>query len=256
MELFNYLILSLVEGVTEFLPVSSTGHLILASKLLSIHQTNFVKTFEIAIQSGAILSVVFLYRKILFKKLDILKKLFIAFVPTVIVGFVLYGFIKEFLIGNLMITILALIIGGFFLILIEKYFEKKEGKLKILELNTKQLLSIGIAQSVSVIPGVSRAAATIIGGMVTGLSRKEATEFSFLLAIPTMFAATGYDLLKNINSFDSSQITTLSIGFIASFFTAILAVKWFIKYIARNTLVPFGIYRIVVGIIFFLLFYL
>lgn len=256
MNLFDTLILSLVEGVTEFLPVSSTGHLILTSKLLSISQTNFVKTFEIAIQSGAILSVVFIYWGMLLKNKKIFKNILISFIPTALVGFLLYGFIKEFLIGNLLITVLALIIGGAALILVEKYFQQnKEGKLGISGLNTKQLILIGLAQSISVIPGVSRSAATIIGGMFTGLSRKEAVEFSFLLAIPTMFAATGYDLLKNASSFDSSQITTLIIGFVASFIAAFLAVKWFINFVKNNSLIWFGVYRIILGIIFLLLFY-
>lgn len=256
MELFQVIIFAVVEGLTEFLPVSSTGHLILTSRLLSVPQTEFVKTFEIVIQSGAILSVVFLYWRKLLLERRILKNVIFAFIPTALIGFVLYSFIKGFLIGNLGITVLALVLGGILIIFIEKYFKHNTKESKVADLSMKQSLLIGLSQSVSVIPGVSRSAATIIGGMFTGLSRKEAVEFSFLLAIPTMFAATGYDLLKNAGSFESSQFTTLGLGLVASFFASLLAVKWFIKYVASNNLVIFGIYRIIIGIVFFLLFYL
>lgn len=254
MDLFQVLIFAVVEGLTEFLPVSSTGHLILTSKLLSIPQTDFVKTFEISIQSGAILSVIFLYWKKLLVERNVLKNVAVAFIPTAIVGFALYRFIKDMLIGNLMVTVLALLIGGVFIIFIEKFFEREDRKLTISNLNIKQSILIGFAQSVSVIPGVSRAGATIIGGMLTGLSRKEAVEFSFLLAIPTMFAATGYDLLKNMSSFEASQLNSLGIGFVASFIASLFAVKWFIKYVGSNTLIPFGIYRIIIAILFFFFF--
>ena len=252
MDLFQVLILAVVEGLTEFLPVSSTGHLILTSKLLSIPQTDFVKTFEISIQSGAILSVVFLYWRKLLTQRKILENVIFAFLPTALIGFILYSFIKSFLIGNLNITISALLIGGILIIFVERYFKEKEKKFTIFDLSIKQSLLIGLIQSISVIPGVSRSAATIIGGMFLGLSRKEAVEFSFLLAIPTMISATGYDLFKNASTFDSSQLLTLSIGFIASFIAALFAVKWFIKYVSTNNLIPFGIYRIIIAILFLL----
>jgi undecaprenyl-diphosphatase len=255
MDTFQVLIFALVEGLTEFIPVSSTGHLILTSKLLSVSQTEFVKTFEIVIQSGAILSVIFLFWKKLLRERKVLRNVAFAFLPTAAVGFLLYRLIKDFLIGNLDITIAALLTGGILIIVIEKFFKAREN-LGIKDLTIGQSILIGLAQSISVIPGVSRSAATIIGGMFLGLSRKEAVEFSFLLAIPTMISATGYDLLKNASSFQNSQLIDLGVGFIASFVAALFAVKWFIKYVASNNLIPFGIYRIIIGIIFLLLFYI
>ncbi len=248
MDPINSFILAIIEGVTEFLPISSTGHLIIASKFLNIAQTDFVKSFEIAIQSGSILAVVFLYWKQILSDEKIFKNLIYAFIPTAAVGFILYKFIKGYLIGNLQVTLLMLILGGVAIILLEKYFKKTNQKLSIQDLSPKQSAFIGLVQSVSVVPGVSRAAATIISGMGVGLKREEAARFSFMLAIPTMFAATGYDLLKSASSFNPSQFQILAFGFIVSFVSALLAVKWFISFIKRNTLAPFGIYRIVIGI--------
>lgn len=252
MDLFQTLVFAVVEGLTEFLPVSSTGHLILTSKLLNVSQTDFVKTFEIAIQSGAILSIIVLFWKRLLTERKVLQNVFWAFFPTATLGFIFYKFVKEILIGNLNITILALFIGGILIIIVEKFFDGKERKLKISDLNIFQSILIGIAQSISMIPGMSRSAATIIGGMFLGLSRREAVEFSFLLAIPTIMSATVYDLYKNASVFKSAEITTLSIGFVASFFAALIAVKWFVKYVGSNNLIPFGIYRIILAIVFFL----
>ncbi len=243
------IILGIVEGITEFLPISSTGHLIIASKLLGIPQTEFTKTFEIVIQLGAILSVVYLYFNRLKRDLELWKRIIAAFIPTGIVGFVLYKIIKTYLF-NPHIVVYSLSIGGILIVIIESYFKKDPPKEKINDISYKKAMIIGLVQSLSVIPGTSRSAASIIGGMFTGLSRKEAVEFSFLLAIPTMFAATGYDVLKSGLYINPHQWHLIIIGFIASSISAFFAVKTFISFISRFTLKVFGVYRIVVAIVF------
>lgn len=252
MDLFQAFILSIIEGITEFLPISSTGHLILTSKLLSIPESEFVKTFEIVIQLGAILSVVFLYGKKLIKDREVLKRVVWAFIPTAILGFLLYKIVKQLLLGNISITIAALFLGGIFIILFERYFATRMGKSKIAELSFRNSIVLGIVQTLSVIPGVSRSATTIFGGMFLGLSREAATELSFLVAIPVMFAATVYDFLKNINSFNDSQIGILFFGMTISFFTSLAAIKWLIKYVQTHSLSFFGVYRVVIALFFLL----
>jgi len=245
MEILHVVILSVVEGITEFLPVSSTGHLILTSKLLGIATTEFLKTFEIAIQLGAIMAVVVLYFK-RFLDLELDKKVLAAFLPTALVGFLLYPFIKGFLLGSSAVTLVSLFIGGLVLI-----FFKSEGK--GLKIGFKEAILIGAFQSLSVIPGVSRAAATIIGGLIVGLDRKKATEFSFLLAVPTMIAATGYDLYKSASLFSSTDFGFLAIGFALSFVFAAISVKFLISYVANHDFRLFGVYRIVLALLFWLL---
>ena len=243
MDFLHVVILSVVEGLTEFLPISSTGHLILTSELLGIGTTEFTKTFEIAIQLGAIMSVVVLY----FKKLTdlaLLTKLAVAFLPTAIVGFVLYPFIKGFLLESSGVTLWALLLGGMVLI----SFKKDNAKTK--QLGIKDAFIIGVFQSASVVPGVSRAAATIIGGLFSGLNRKTATEFSFLLAVPTMFAATGYDLYKSSGILNSQNLPVLASGFILSFIFAAIAVKFFVNYVKSHDFKIFGIYRILLALAF------
>ncbi|MEK7110997.1 MAG: undecaprenyl-diphosphate phosphatase, partial [Patescibacteria group bacterium] len=232
MNLIQTAILSIVEGITEFLPISSTGHLILVSKLLNLPQTEFVKSFEIIIQLGAIMAVVVLYFKKLIDDKKLFPKVLTAFIPSAIIGFVLYKFIKQYLIGNPQIVLISLFIGGILLIILEKILVKIKIKnyLEIEELGLKSCLLIGLSQTVSMIPGVSRAAATIIGGMSVGLSRQSAVEFSFLLAVPTMAAATGLDLLKSYQYFSSQDIKMLTLGFIISFISAKIAVEWLIKF--------------------------
>lgn len=254
MDFYQAFLLSVVEGLTEFIPISSTGHLILATKVLNIEQTSFVKTFEIAIQSGAIASVVFLYWRKLLDSIDLLKKVLVAFIPTGVIGFTVYRVVKDVLIGNLYVTLGALFLGGIAIIAIERYFKKHNEKLESKDLTYKRALLIGIFQSVSMIPGVSRSAATILGGIFLGLSRQAAVELSFLLAIPTMFAATAYDLYKNAHAFEIGQLQILIFGFIVSFVVALASVKWFLSFIRTNTLTPFGFYRIALSIVFFQLF--
>jgi len=248
MNLVQTLILSVVEGITEFLPISSTGHLILVSDLLKITQTEFIKSFDIIIQLGAILSVVAIYFNKLIKSRDIWKQIIIAFLPSAIFGALFYKLIKTYLIGNSLVVVLSLFIGGIVMILFEKYHKDKEK-----ELNLKHYLLIGLFQVVSMIPGVSRAFATIFGGMVVGMSRKKATEFSFFLAIPTMLGATVLDLIKtDISIWTNSNLVTLFLGFIASFATAYVVVKWLIKFVQTHNFIRFGWYRIILALLFIL----
>jgi len=252
MDILQAVILSIVEGVTEFLPVSSTGHMILASYLMKIHDHAFVKTFEIAIQLGAILAIVMLYYQRFIQGIAIYLKLFIAFIPTAIVGFLAYKTIKTYLFNPLGVS-LALILGGVILIWIDKWVVTRESRYDELEdISHKNAFFIGLAQCVSMIPGVSRAAATIIGGVGNGLNKKQATEFSFLLAVPTMCAATGYDLLKTDAVLSSSEFLLIAVGFIGAFLSAWLAVKVFVKFIESHGFKVFGYYRIVIGVIFLL----
>ena len=253
MNFMHVLILSAVEGLTEFLPISSTGHLILASKLLGIVQTDFLKTFEIIIQLGAILAIVVLYFKKLITSLNLIKKLIVAFIPTAIVGFTLYPLIKSVLLGSSAITLNALFWGGIAIIAVEWFLRHKETSIKSLgTVSYKQALIIGTFQSISVIPGVSRAAASIIGGRLTGLSRETATEFSFLLAIPTMFAATGLDLWKSRDMITQGGVLTLFVGTVLSFFFAVAAVKFLVNYVKKHDFTAFGIYRIALSILFWI----
>jgi undecaprenyl-diphosphatase len=253
MNFFHVLILSAVEGLTEFLPISSTGHLILASKLLGITQGDFLKTFEIVIQLGAILAIVVLYFKKLMTSLNLVKKLLVAFIPTAIVGFTLYPLIKSVLLGSSSITLNALFWGGIEIILVERFLKRKEVNVKNLETVTyKKALIIGTFQSISVIPGVSRAAATIIGGRLTGLSRETATEFSFLLAVPTMIAASALDVYKSHQMITQVGFLTLFVGTVLSFFFAIVAVKFLVNYVKKHDFTIFGIYRIALSILFWI----
>lgn len=253
MNLIHVFILSLVEGLTEFLPISSTGHQILATKLMGIPETDFVKTFEIVIQLGAIMAIVVLYFKKLILGFNLLKKLIVAFIPTAIVGFTLYPLIKEVLLGSSAITLNSLFWGGIALIGIEWFIKKyKVRNTQYKEPTYKQALLIGTFQSFSVVPGVSRAAATIIGGLLTGLDRSTATEFSFLLAVPTMFAATAYDVYKSRHMLAQSGFLTLFIGTVLSFFFAILAVKFLINYIKKHDFTVFGVYRVILSIFFWI----
>ena len=237
-----------VEGITEFLPISSTGHLILASRLMGITATEFVKSFEIAIQLGAIAAVGWMYRKDLTNNGKLWTVIGAAFVPTMILGVIFYSPVKMFLLGNTTVTLAALFGGGLVLIAFEKMV--KERNKTMADLNWQTAGMVGLAQAVSMVPGVSRAAATIIGAMAAGLSRKEAVKFSFLLAIPTMAAATGLDLVKSGWAFSASEWGMMGLGFTGAFVTAWITVKIFIKYVQKNTLQYFGVYRLVLAILF------
>jgi len=251
MNLTGAFFLSVIEGITEFLPVSSTGHLILFSNFLRISQSDFVKSFEIFIQLGAILAIVVLYFRSLVRSFKIWRIIMVAFIPTGIFGLILYKFIKHFLLGNSLVVILALIFGGLALIILEKIHQEKESHTENIEKMTlTQAATIGLFQSISMIPGVSRAAATIFGGMLMGVKRKTAVEFSFLLAIPTMLSATGLDLVKSQLGFSTQEWILLVLGFTGAFLTAAMTVKFFLKYIQSHNFIPFGIYRIIIAIVF------
>ncbi|MDP2174916.1 MAG: undecaprenyl-diphosphate phosphatase [Bacteroidota bacterium] len=253
MSLIQAIIIAIIEGLTEFLPVSSTGHMILATSLMEIGEDEFVKTFEIAIQIGAILSVLTIYYKRFLVSYDIYLKLFVAFLPTGIVGILAYKTIKTYLFNPLSVS-LMLIFGGIALILLDKWSEKKSSKyLQVEHISYKDAFKIGFIQCISMVPGVSRAAATIFGGVAVGFDRKQAAEFSFLLAIPTMFAATGYDLLKSNIEFNQEQMIALGVGLIVAFISALIAVKLFIAFLTKHGFKHFGYYRIALGIAFLLI---
>lgn len=250
MTFIEILILGIVEGFTEFLPVSSTGHLLISGEILGIAQTDFFKTFIISIQLGAILAVVIIYWKKITTNKNLAKKVLVAFLPTAVVGFLLYNIIKNFLFENLRTIAWALVIGGLIIIIFEIFQKEKEGEEKPIEsISYKKSFFIGLIQSIAVIPGVSRSGATIIGGMSAGVSRRNIVEFSFLLAIPTIFAATGYDILKSSSISISNNIDTLLLGFVFSFIFAWVGVKFFIKFIQKNSFTVFGIYRIILGVV-------
>jgi undecaprenyl-diphosphatase len=249
MDLFSALILGIVEGVTEFLPVSSTGHLILASKLMGIEQTDVHKTFEVVIQLGSILAVIFAFKEKIFHSIELWKRLIVGFIPTAILGFTLYKIIKSLFAPETVAYML--IIGGIVFIVIEKFYKEKEHHVAhVEEVTYKQAFAIGLFQSLAMVPGTSRSGATIIGGLLIGLKRKTATEFSFLLAVPTMLAATAYDILKHHSEFDFSDAQALGVGFVTAFIVALLIIKWFLAFIKKHTFIPFGVYRIVVGLVF------
>lgn len=251
MSIFEAIILGLVEGITEFLPISSTAHLMMTSKILDVSQSEFTKSFEIVIQLGAILAVLFIFAKRLFKNPSIWKKIAIAFVPTAIIGLVSYPLIKTHLIGNFGVAVWSLVIGGLALIVIERFISKRANRLTfgVEEITNKQAFLIGVVQALAVIPGVSRAAATIVPAMLFGAGRKAAAEFSFLLAIPTVGAAAGYDFVRNIDTLNGNS-SVLLIGFIASFAAALFGIKFLLSFIQNHSFVSFGIYRIAVAFLF------
>jgi len=250
MTIFDSIILGIIEGFTEFLPISSTGHLIVASEFLGIDQTAVTKAYEVIIQFAAILAVFFNYRdKFTLQKIDLWKKVFLAFLPIGAVGFVFSHQIKELFSIDVVATMF--IVGGIIFLVVEKYFipDEKEVIDDVEKVTIKQSLVIGFAQVFALIPGTSRAGSTIIGALLVKLSRKASAEFSFLLAFPVMSAVTAHDLLKHYHEFSDANILTLSVGFIISFFVAYLTIKLFLKFLERFTFVAFGVYRILFGIL-------
>lgn len=246
MTLLQALLLSIIEGVTEFLPISSTGHLILATQILGMTQTEFVKSFEIVIQLGAILAVILLFWKTFIIDKKTLLHVSMAFIPTAILGFFLYRFIKDILFGNPWIVVLSLLLGGVFLILFEALHTEKQ-KL----MTTRDAFLIGCFQAISMIPGVSRSGASVVGGLLLGVQREKAVTFSFLLAIPTMIAASGLDVAKNHMNFTSSEYSLLAIGFVGAFITARMTIRWFTTFVQTHTLTSFGVYRILVALMYY-----
>ena len=263
MDIFQSIIIAIVEGLTEFLPVSSTGHMIIAEEALGVEHNDFVNAFTVIIQFGAILSVVWLYWKRFFHlnqvpegvkgakalliKYDFYWKLLVAFVPAAVIGFLLGDFIDS-LLENVTVVAVMLVAGGVLMLFVDKWFNRSTTA----PLTEKRALTIGFYQCIAMIPGVSRSMATIVGGMQQGLTRKDAAEFSFFLAVPTMFAATAYKLLKLIIEPESLQllvdnIWVLIVGNVVAFIVAVLAIKFFINYVTKYGFKAFGYYRIIVG---------
>lgn len=253
MSLLHAILLGFVEGITEFLPISSTGHMVLVSAILHIPQTEFVKTFEISIQLGAILAVLCISWPRLWGNRNVLRQVFFAFVPTAIIGFVLYSLVKKFLLGNPIVTVIALIAGGLLMLCFEWYLKQRKQHDSIPNLSLPQSVVIGLTQALAVIPGISRSAATIYSGMFVGLTREQAVEFSFLLALPTIAAASALDLFKSRSSLSFDAIELLVIGGVVAFISAFFTMKWFLRFVKTNTLVPFAIYRIVIGLMYFVM---
>ncbi|MDY0321304.1 MAG: undecaprenyl-diphosphate phosphatase [Arcobacteraceae bacterium] len=254
MSILESIILGIIEGFTEFLPISSTGHMIIASDLMDIQQTNMTSAFEIIIQFSAILAVVFNYKdKFTLQKIELWKKIVLAFIPIGAVGFVFASTIKAMFVPS--IVAFAFIIGGIIFLVVEKFYKNEEHLIDDVEkVSYTQAFYIGLAQVAALIPGASRAGASIIGAMLVGLNRKASAEFSFLLALPVMCATTGYDLVKHYHEFVGANFIVLAVGFITSFIVAYLTMKLFIEFLSRFTFVAFGIYRIIVGVLLLALF--
>lgn len=254
MTIFDSIILGIIEGFTEFLPISSTGHLIVASQLLGLDQTNTTKAYQVIIQFAAILAVILNYKdKFTLQKIDLWVKVFLAFIPIGIVGFIFASKIKTLFSAE--IVAVMFIIGGIVFLIVEKFFILDESKLidDVEKVTLKQALFVGFAQIFALIPGTSRAGATIIGALLVGLSRKASAEFSFLLAFPVMLAVSAYDLLKHYHEFSSENLVTLAIGFMVSFFVAYFTMKLFMAFLERFTFVAFGVYRIIFGVVILVL---
>lgn len=266
MSIFESIIIAIVEGLTEFLPVSSTGHMIITQGLLGVESDAFVKAFTVIIQFGAILSVVVLYWKRFFRlntepapegasgvqqflhKFDFYWKLLVAFVPAAVIGLLFSDKIDEML-ESVTVVAVMLVVGGVFMLFCDKIFNRGSDETKLTE---RRALYIGLFQCIAMIPGVSRSMATIVGGMAQKLTRKAAAEFSFFLAVPTMCAASGYKMLKLLLSDEGLQLLTdnlgvLIIGNIVAFVVALLAMKWFVAFLTKYGFKVFGVYRIIAG---------
>lgn len=265
MDIFSSIIIAIVEGLTEFLPVSSTGHMIITEKLLGVPADDFVKAFTVIIQFGAILSVVCLYWRRFFRlnhtpvpegasslrrflhKYDFYWKLLVAFIPAAVIGLA-FGDVVDSLLENVVVVAVMLILGGIFMLFCNKIFNHGSDDTVLTE---KRALRIGLFQCIAMIPGVSRSMATIVGGMSQRLTRRAAAEFSFFLAVPTMLAATGYEVLKLFLKGDAAvltgNVTTLIVGNVVAFVVALLAIKFFINFVTKYGFKAFGWYRIIVG---------
>jgi len=256
MTLFQSIVIAIVEGLTEFLPVSSTGHMIIAERLLHITETDFIKVFTVAIQLGAILSVIVLYWKKFFdfSKWQFYVKLIIGVIPALILGF-LFSKKIDVMLDSATTVVVALLVGGIILLFVDKLFTRPRIHSEA-EIKPKNAFIIGIWQCLAMIPGVSRSAASIIGGMQQKLTRSEAAEFSFFLAVPTMLAATGYKLLKyykESGGFSKEEIKLLAVGNVVAFLVAIVAIKFFINFVKKYGFKVWGVYRIIVGVVLLLL---
>ncbi len=255
MTIVDSIILGIIEGFTEFLPISSTGHLIVASKFLGVDQTDVTNAYQVIIQFAAILAVFFNYRdKFHVSKIPLWTKVFIAFLPIGTVGFIFSDQIKAMF--SIDVVAVMFIVGGVIFLLVEKFFIPHEKTMldDIEKINMKQTLWIGFAQVFALIPGTSRAGSTIIGALLVGLSRRASAEFSFLLAFPVMCAVTGYDLLKHYKDFTHESLINLGIGFVVSFVVAYVTIKLFLAFLEKFTFVAFGVYRILFGVLLLIIF--
>lgn len=248
--LLQALILAIIEGITEFLPVSSTGHMMIASAFMGIHKDPIIKNFEVIIQFGAILSVVVLYWKSFFQSINFYVKLFVAFLPAAVIG-ILADDLIDSLLSNVYVVVATLFLGGIVLLFVDKWFHKATTAPDV-EPTMGQGLKIGFFQCIAMIPGVSRSAASIIGGMATGLSRKRAAEFSFFLAVPTMFGAASLKVVKSLDTIKQEDIFLYLFGSVVAFLVAMIAIKTFIKFIQKNGFKVFGWYRIILAVVILL----
>ncbi len=249
MDIFQAIIIGIIEGFTEFLPISSTGHMIIASDFFGIQESELIKAYQVIIQFAAILAVMLIYRdKITLSQIELWKKLLLAFLPLAIIGFIFKDYIKALF--SVEVVAIMFIVGGFIFLIVERFYKEDQSHTThVEEVSYSQALWIGVAQIFSLIPGTSRAGATIIGGMLTGMDRKSSAEFSFLLAIPVMGAVTAYDLLKHYKDFADANWVAFIIGFIVAFVVAYITIKLFLAFLQRFTFVAFGIYRIIFGVI-------
>ena len=252
MDIFQAIIIGIIEGFTEFLPISSTGHMIVASSYLGVSQDSLTKAYEVIIQFAAILAVMLVYRdKLTFSKILLWQKLFVAFLPLAIVGFIFKDQIKALF--SVEVVAIMFIVGGIVFLIVEKFYKEDESHTSDVENVTyRQAFLVGIAQIFSLIPGTSRAGATIIGGLLLKMSRKTSAEFSFLLAIPVMGAVSGYDLLKHYSEFADANWGAFIAGFLTAFIVAYITIKLFLVFLQRFTFVSFGIYRILFGLLLLL----
>jgi undecaprenyl-diphosphatase len=249
MSIFHAIILGIVEGVLEFLPVSAAGNLTLVGKALGIPSSDFIKIYEIVMQLGAVFAVLILYTKRLLVDHQTLKKVIYAFIPTGILGLIVYKPVKHYLLYNDKITVISLIIGGIIIIAVE-LSKKKPTINSIDQLSTKKAILLGFIQALAFIPGVSRSGATIVGGILLGMDRKTSVEFSFLLAIPTILSAGGYALFKDHAQITHSDFVAMGVSFVTALIFAIISVKTFLRFISSNNLMVFGFYRIIVGAVY------
>jgi undecaprenyl-diphosphatase len=255
MDIFQAIILGIIEGITEFLPISSTGHLIVGSELMGLPQTKENVAFEVIIQLSAILAVIANYKdKFHPKHFELWVKVLIAFLPLAIIGFIFKDHIKALF--SIQVVAVMFIVGGIVFLIIE-YFQRDVvyKTVDVEDISYKQAIWVGIAQVFALIPGTSRAGSTIVGALLTGMSRKASAEFSFLLALPVMGATSGYEILKNYKEFSDANLVTLAVGFIVSFIVAYFTMKLFLKFLQKFTFVGFGIYRILFGAILLYLLY-
>lgn len=249
MDMIQAIIIGIIEGFTEFLPISSTGHMIVADKFLGIPQSSVIDAYDIIIQFAAILAVMLIYReKITFKEIELWKKIMLSFVPFAVVGFLVKDYVE--VLFNTRTVAYMFIIGGIIFLIVEYFYKDSPHQTsEVEEMSYMQALWVGIAQIFAIIPGTSRSGATIVGGLLSGLDRKTSSDFSFLLAIPVMGAVSAYSLLKHYHDLAGANVTAFAIGFVVAFIVAYITVKLFLAFIQRFTFVSFGIYRILFGVI-------